>query len=457
MKLRLLAHWIISAILFSLLSQGFLGCSQNDQQSKEKAATAPAGSSNKTEATNATAQESPAKEEGKDDAIIAKVNGRPILANSFNGQIQMRLAADSFGNPDSAPDLSNAPLELKVEILDQLISLEIAYQEALKEGFAPKPAELDKIMAKVAESYGGDAENLKTLLSSHGDSEERLREQVAYNETVKNWRDTAFLSKAIVADSEAKKYYEANLKLADHPEQLRALQIVFPVPLTALGDQVKTRDSLKEKAQQALKEAQAGANFEDLIKKYMNPNTLSLTNNGQMGWVSQDGGFPVLEEALFKLKPGEISEVVETDFSFHILKVLEHRPAGTLAFEDVRPDILDFLTNNKINMATREKIAELREAAKIEIPEPTLAQAYLKYVEKEKQESAAAPAAEDSLASSANEDFASASEEKTYPDAAAKTDSGLADSSAKGLDSSSPSNPDKEPTNQSATNPALDK
>ncbi|MDR1576874.1 MAG: peptidyl-prolyl cis-trans isomerase [Deltaproteobacteria bacterium] len=403
MKSRLLASLTIFTLLVFLTSLGVWGCSQNDPKNQDPTKPAPTKPEPTKPEPDQAWLDQPASQPGQpattdqplppdsdqppppDRTILATVNDLPIEANVFYGQVRMRQTSDSFGNPENPENNLSAPLELRLEVLDQLFSLNLAHQEALKEGYTPKPEELVKIMDQVAESYGGGAEDLKNLLAKYGDSVERLQQQVAYNETIRKWRDTAFLAQALVSESEARAYYEANQKQAEHPEQVRALQIVFPVPLTTIGDQEKTRQAIKDKAQAAFKDAQAGLNFEDLIKKYMNPNTLSLTNNGQMGWVSQDGGFPILEEALFKLTPGQISEIVETDFSFHILKALERRPAGRLTFEDLKPDILDFLTNQKIDLAVRDRLTELRENAKIEILDPELAKAWPEFEERQKK------------------------------------------------------------------------
>jgi parvulin-like peptidyl-prolyl isomerase len=378
------------ALLLTLVSAQFLaGCSQEEKSpSPTKAETGP--SQGATSAPPAAGQKTDPPVTPSPDASeqtpVALVNGQPISANTLNSQALRLYRESPFGNPEDAKNPLNPPLEIKLEVLDLLIRLEVAYQEAKKAGYEPKPEEVDKILGQIAEAYGGDQNQLRETLTSFGDTMDQLKRQINYTETVKKWRDTEFLSQAMVSEPEAKAYYDGLQDQADHPDQILALQLMFPVPLSATGDQALLRQKVRDQAEAALAELKAGANFEDLAPKYMTPNTRSLTNNGRMGWVAKDGVFPELEEALFQLSPGQISPVIETPFSFHILKALEFRPAGRLTFDDLRPDILDFLTNQKIDLTARARIEELKDQATIQIVDPELAKAWPEFQRRVKNE-----------------------------------------------------------------------
>ncbi|MDR0548906.1 MAG: peptidyl-prolyl cis-trans isomerase [Deltaproteobacteria bacterium] len=393
--------WALSLLLS--LTVFFGGCSQDP--STESGSKNPPEKSAPTNPTNqstlgqtppanqtdqgALGSSSPIAQDDPDsDSPVALVNGQPISINSLNGQVSMRLYA--FDQSDQPKNPLNPPIELRLEVLDQLISLELAYQAAHKAGYEPNSAEIDQVVNQIAANYGGDLGELEKTLKSFGDSLDRLKKQVAYNETIKKWRDTAFLAQAMVSDSEAKAFFDERESETERPDQILALQIIFPVPLMPSGDPTAIRETIREKAAAALKEAKAGVKFEALIQKYMDKNALNITNEGQMGWVAQDGAFPELEEALFKLKPGQVSEVVETPYSFHILKAIEFRAAGRFAFEDVRPDIVDFLTNQKIDLAVRDQIEALRAQAKIVVNDPELAKAWPGFLETQKTKAATA-------------------------------------------------------------------
>jgi parvulin-like peptidyl-prolyl isomerase len=415
----------ILILVASLLAAGLFGCSDEPKTvSKDKAPAPAAGdpaasAPTAKEALNSASPSENAEDKAPDDdAPVAFVNGQPIDVFALNSQVARLLYSSPFANnPDETLNPLNPPVELRLEVLDQLVNLEIAHQAAVKDGFSPKTDEVDKAVGQIAANYGGNLNELENTLSSFGDSLDRLKKQVAYNQAIKNWRDTAFLGQAAVSESEAKAFYEEFKEDADHPDQIRALQIIFPIPLAAAGDKEAERKAIREKAEAALKEAKAGAKFEDLIAKYMNANSRSLTNDGVMGWVAKDGGNPELEEALFTLSPGQISEVVETPFSFHVLKALEFRPAGRFTFEELKPDILEFLTNEKIDKAVSELVRTLRSSAKIEIKDPEIAKAWPDY-ERRQKENAIADKADEDLSGDSPDPKSSDPKTKVEPKAA---------------------------------------
>ena len=89
-----------------------------------------------------------------------------------------------------------------------------------------------------------------------------------------------------------------------------------------------------------------------------------------MGYISRNGTLPVLSEAAFKLKVGEVSDVVETPYGYHILKVTDKRPAGEVTLAEVKPQISILLHQQKEREAFNAYLARLKAGAKIEILSP---------------------------------------------------------------------------------------
>jgi peptidyl-prolyl cis-trans isomerase C len=281
----------------------------------------------------------------------------------------LESSSGQFGDlaGEELPELDD---DTKVEVLDLLIRVELVTQEAYRLGFAPSEEELDSLAAQAMENYGG-REALEAALIESGDSLATFRAQVARNEAILAWRDTAFLARATVSEEEARAFYDEHQEEVAHGPEVRAIHIMFPMPLESTGDE--SRAAIRAKADEALTLAHSGMDFEELMYAYMDPNTLNVTANGNLGWVSKGSSLPDLEEAIFSLEPGQISDIVETPFSLHIIKVLETRPAGTISFEELRPSIVEALFEDKIDTLVQARVEELIANAQVEIEDPVLA------------------------------------------------------------------------------------
>jgi parvulin-like peptidyl-prolyl isomerase len=257
----------------------------------------------------------------------------------------------------------------KLEILTLLIKIQLASEEAIRLGFEPTPEEVESIYQGVINEYGG-AKNLQLELNATGDTPEAFKDQITRNEALKYWRSLFFLKDARVTEAEAREFYEANITTAQHGEEVRALEILIPLPMDSEPNS-QARQNARKLAQRILTEARADRDFEELIQIYMSPPALAATNNGQMGWVARDTtSLPALEEVLFSLAPGEVGEIVESPFNLHIVKVMEKRPAGVLSFAESRPEIISFLTENKIQNLLQDYLNKLVQMAEIQILDP---------------------------------------------------------------------------------------
>jgi parvulin-like peptidyl-prolyl isomerase len=260
-----------------------------------------------------------------------------------------------------------------MQVLNVLFAMELAAQEAYRLGFAPYGEELVSLSKKAAEEFGGEEEIEKSLAES-GSNLDDFRLQVARNEALKEWRNTAFLSKAKISEEEARDFYEQNLSGIYHEKQYRTVHIMFPLPIAPFGQGQEdgSRQKVRQRAQEALELAKAGLDFEDLMKAYMDETTMEATSQGNLGWIGKGDSFPEIEEAIFKLEPGETTEIIETPFSLHIAKVMEIREAGNFSFEEVKPEILELLFESNIDALVQEKLDELMASADIKILDPEL-------------------------------------------------------------------------------------
>ena len=122
---------------------------------------------------------------------------------------------------------------------------------------------------------------------------------------------------------------------------------------------------IRQKAEDVLKKAKSGANFEDLAKKYSEDDA-TKPKGGDLGWIVEGQTVPEFQQAAFTLPKGAISDLVKTQYGFHIIKVLDHEQAHTKTFEEVRstiePTVLDETVSAKANDISEKMAAAIRQS-----------------------------------------------------------------------------------------------
>ena len=168
--------------------------------------------------------------------------------------------------------------------------------------------------------------------------------------------DKATIPSADALQAYAEAMYKANPRKYETPEQIRIRHIL----IRAVEPNAKTL------AEQLLKDLRGGASFEELAKtRSQDPG--SAAQGGDLGLVSRGRMIKQFEDAAFLLtQPGALSNVVETQFGFHIVKLEERRPAGTPAFEVVKETILKEAQNIIITKARQDEKDRILSAAKFD-------------------------------------------------------------------------------------------
>lgn len=162
--------------------------------------------------------------------------------------------------------------------------------------------------------------------------------------------DTAALRGDIqVSEPEVKSYYQQNLSSYQLPEKVRASHIL----LKTEGRSPEEVEKIKAKATELLLEARKGGNFAELAKKH-SEDTVSAVNGGDLGAFGRGAMVPEFDQTAFTLGVGAISDLVKTQFGYHIIKVVEKQPAHTQTFEEVQNLIRPTLVQRKAEQKAQE-------------------------------------------------------------------------------------------------------
>lgn len=163
-----------------------------------------------------------------------------------------------------------------------------------------------------------------------------------------------------IQSSEAalRNYYSNHLDQYRVPERIKARHILF----MTRGKPASEVPQIRKKAEEVLKQLRAGADFAELAKKNSD-DTNSGPQGGELGWITHGQMVPNFEKATFALKPGQISDLITTEYGFHIIQVEDHEMPHLKTFDEVKGEISAELNKQ----AVFDKMQQIADAASVEL------------------------------------------------------------------------------------------
>lgn len=294
--------------------------------------------------------------EGAPNEPVQKVNGAVITRAAVQRRLQVLLDRRGPVQP-TGPDEIRL---LRREALEQLIAAELLYQEAGKS----QVKDLDELVAQRIEQYRNrlpSDDAFARSLEEAGLSLPLLRQEVRKELVVSHFVDATFGQNVSVSEDEARDFYEGNREKFKTGSSVRASQI-----LVAVKDPCGERDRKQamEKAERLLKRVRQGENFGIIAQ--MQSDCASKVRGGDLGFFSRGDTNPRIEQVAFTLKPGEISDIVQTPYGYHILKLTEKRPPRLETYDEARTEIFQLLKREKTMKLAAEHVLQLRARARVE-------------------------------------------------------------------------------------------
>jgi parvulin-like peptidyl-prolyl isomerase len=309
--------------------------------------------------------------------VVAYVNGRPILREEFDRQVestlsQYRQVYAQFGQDIDALISGVGGIELRLNLelqgLESLVGREALLSEADELGVSITDEEAERrfqeLFAEYLESREQTEQEFAATLEAMGadielfleDSRRSVRDQMV----AERIRD-AVIEEPELTEEELETFFEKNRTDYEEEEEIRASHILL--------------ETLEE-AGEVLDALEAGGNFAELAEEHsIGP---SAPTGGDLGWFSRGMMVEPFEVAAFGLKEGEISGIVETEFGFHIILLTGQRPAFRPTLDEVRDQVLE----DAIIAATDEEFRAWFEgvynAATVDVELPVLAALRLK-------------------------------------------------------------------------------
>ena len=192
-------------------------------------------------------------------------------------------------------------------------------------------------------------------------SEVDVKSQLERDMAIQEFIDKQFVQKVTVSDKEVRAYYDSNPFVFKQAEQVRASHILVSVdPKKDPPQNAESRKKIED-IQQKLKK---GEDFSALAKEYSQ--CPSGSEGGDLGYFQRGKMVEPFEQAAFALGPGEVSDIVQTKFGYHLIRLAHKKPESVIPFEGIKDRIGKYLKQEKVEKDVVSYVQNLEEKAKVE-------------------------------------------------------------------------------------------
>jgi peptidyl-prolyl cis-trans isomerase C len=291
----------------------------------------------------------------------ARVNGVELSNERFNAfyqEYRRPYGVNIAGRGDHLDKLTR----LRKEAMDEMIEQELVRQAAKAAGIDVTEAEIDTAIDEISQPFN-TADEFKRRLQSEGFTPESYREHVRRMIAAKKYLDEIRMRVTEVNDQELEQYYRENEYRLTFPEQVRVRHILLTWKPMGTPDD---RAAIREQMVPILERAREGEDFASLAREFSDEYA-TRQSGGDTGLFHRGQMAPAFEDAAFALKPGEISDPVETVFGVHILRLEEHRDAYLLPLDQISEQLRDHIREEQMEAAVGKEIQRLRAEGEVEI------------------------------------------------------------------------------------------
>jgi len=331
-------------------------------------AIAPTEPEATTNLTELTAPEEPT------NPIAVTVNGVNITEVEVQKIVKPQLEKMTQQNKQLPPAFAQAfEKQIKQQILDKMIVIQLLDEKVKESNIVITDEEVNTQIQQIASAQKAplSLEKLQSIVESQGfafdDWKNELRKQLGQQKLFK----TQFPESVNITEEDAKKHYDENPTQFETKEQVRASHILI-TPKADAADPNQEKARAKAKAEDLLKQIKEGADFAALAKD--NSDCPSAAKGGDLSFFGRGQMVPPFDKVAFAMETGKISDLVETRFGYHIIKVTERKEAGTTSFEQTKAGLIQQLAQKKQAEMTQKYIDSLKATANIVYPpgkEPT--------------------------------------------------------------------------------------
>ena len=283
----------------------------------------------------------------------AIVNGQEISGEAVQFELD-RLVRFYMSHGMSMEDVKKNLPKLEEKALEQAIGAKLLLDRSSELDIAVSAADIDAEVAKVIEQVGGE-ENYKKALEAQGLAEEDFRKELKKGAKVNKLVAQACSEVPEPTEDEVASFFEAHKAEFVEPPQVLCQHILVK----------GTSPEAFEKIRAIRERIVAGGDFAEEAKK--NSDCPSGAEGGSLGWFGRGMMVPEFDKAAFEMKKGEVSDIVTTQFGYHIIYKADEKGGEAKTLVDVHDQVKDLLRHEARGRAMDQFVAELREKADVKV------------------------------------------------------------------------------------------
>jgi len=302
--------------------------------------------------------------------VAVTVNGIDITESEVDAAVAQQLKRMKMSAQMPPQFLVQYKKQIRHQVLERLIAGLLVAEKVRAEAVVTEE-EVIEYLEKMGSMQRPPVslEDIKKRVEASGQSFDRIKQNIREGLGYQKLIDVQCAGRINITEDDAKKYYDKNIERFKTPQQVRASHILIkPDTSDPNTDPNEAKAKAKAKTQELLKQIRNAADFATLARA--NSACPSAARGGDLGFKPRGMWVKPFEEAAFKLKVGQVSDVVETQFGYHIIKVTDHKDPSIVMFEQAKDEIINNLTRKKRDEIAKEYIESLKAKAKENIVYP---------------------------------------------------------------------------------------
>jgi peptidyl-prolyl cis-trans isomerase SurA len=247
-------------------------------------------------------------------------------------------------------------------ILEQLIGDKLLAQEIKKRKIEVSEREVDAALQEDLQRNRMTEAQFKMALAKEGMTYSLYRQNIRDYIGKMRLMSREIRSKIVIPDEDVRKVYQERIKEYTDPLEVKVQQIFFAIPK---GASEQGKNKVRQEAQLILDQTRQGEDFANLAREYSQG--AEAKEGGVLGFFKPEELIPEMEEAVTRLKPGEVSDLVLSPEGFHILRVMERKGGEPKPLAEVQAKIRDELSQKEAERLFNDMMKSLKEKAYIEV------------------------------------------------------------------------------------------